>query len=134
MLVAKICVCLVSSTTVSTETSEQSLSSATKSLVIGASARRNACGAAHQPQGLPALEAEDARRLELPARHAFERAAVDLALVGGVVEAQPEQRGHERRQPDHAGEAVVEDEQLQQHRRAAHHLDVAGQRGAQGAP
>ena len=45
MLVAKICVCLVSSTTVSTETSDESLSSATKSLVIGASARRNACGA-----------------------------------------------------------------------------------------
>jgi len=35
---AKICVCFVSSTTVSTETSDESLSSATKSLVIGASA------------------------------------------------------------------------------------------------
>ena len=43
-LVAKIWVCLVSSTTVSTETSDESLSSATKSLVIGASASRNACG------------------------------------------------------------------------------------------
>ena len=45
MLVAKICVCLVSSTTVSIETSDESFSSATKSLVIGASARRKACGA-----------------------------------------------------------------------------------------
>src|SRR5262245_1765944 len=45
MLVAKICVCLVSSTTVSIETSDESLSSATKSLVIGASAMRKACGA-----------------------------------------------------------------------------------------
>src|SRR5688572_19433372 len=44
MLAAKIDVCLVSSTTVMTETSELSLRSATKSLVIGASARRNACG------------------------------------------------------------------------------------------
>ena len=40
--VAKICVCLVSSTTVSTETSDESYSSATKSFVIGARARRNA--------------------------------------------------------------------------------------------
>src|SRR5436190_13591180 len=45
MFVAKIWVCLVSSITVSTETSDESLSSATKSLVIGASAKRNACGA-----------------------------------------------------------------------------------------
>ena len=44
MLAAKIDVCFVSSTTVMTDTSELSFSSATKSLVIGASARRNACG------------------------------------------------------------------------------------------
>src|ERR1051325_7897295 len=44
MFAAKICVCLVSSITVITETSEESLSSETKSLVIGGSARRNACG------------------------------------------------------------------------------------------
>src|SRR6185436_7150755 len=43
-LVAKIWVCFVNSTTVSTETSDESFSSATKSLVIGASASRNACG------------------------------------------------------------------------------------------
>ncbi len=41
---AKIWVCFVSSTTVSTDTSDESFSSATKSLVIGAKARRNACG------------------------------------------------------------------------------------------
>src|SRR5262249_47188082 len=45
MFAAKMEVCLVSSTTVITETSELSLSSATKSLVIGASASRKACGA-----------------------------------------------------------------------------------------
>src|SRR5262249_44024090 len=43
--VAKICVCFVSSITVSTETSDESLSIATKSFVIGASANRKACGA-----------------------------------------------------------------------------------------
>src|SRR5262249_31373763 len=43
-LVAKICVCLVSSSTVSTETSEESFSIATKSFVIGASASLKACG------------------------------------------------------------------------------------------
>src|SRR5665213_57633 len=43
-LVAKICVCFVSSMTVSTDTSDESLSSATKSFVIGASASLNACG------------------------------------------------------------------------------------------
>src|SRR5678810_966100 len=45
MLAAKIEVCFVSSTTVMTDTSELSFSNATKSLVMGASARRNACGA-----------------------------------------------------------------------------------------
>src|SRR6185436_6744480 len=44
MFVAKMDVCLVSSTTVMTETSDESLSSATKSLVIGARASRKACG------------------------------------------------------------------------------------------
>src|SRR5262245_40710179 len=44
MFVAKICVCFVSSTTVMTETSDESFSSATKSLVIGASASLNAWG------------------------------------------------------------------------------------------
>src|SRR5262245_6726843 len=43
-LVAKICVCFVNSTTVRTETSDESFKSATKSLVIGASAMRKACG------------------------------------------------------------------------------------------
>ena len=43
-LVAKICVCFVSSRTVSTETSDESFSSATKSFVMGASASRNAWG------------------------------------------------------------------------------------------
>src|SRR5882672_7236523 len=43
-LVAKICVCFVNSTTVSTDTSEESFKSATKSLVMGASAMRKACG------------------------------------------------------------------------------------------
>src|SRR6185295_6310352 len=43
-LVAKICVSLVSSSTVSTDTSDESFKSAMKSFVIGASARRNACG------------------------------------------------------------------------------------------
>src|SRR4051812_33083701 len=44
--VAKICVCFVSSGTVSasTDTSDESFSIATKSLVIGASASRNAWG------------------------------------------------------------------------------------------
>ena len=44
MLVAKICVCFVSSITVNTDTSDESFSMATKSLVIGARARRKACG------------------------------------------------------------------------------------------
>src|SRR5712691_258223 len=44
MFAAKIDVCFVSSTTVITDTSDESFSSATKSFVIGASARRNACG------------------------------------------------------------------------------------------
>src|SRR5262245_11028636 len=43
-LVAKICVCLVSSMTVSTDTSDESFSSAMKSFIIGASAKRKACG------------------------------------------------------------------------------------------
>src|SRR5207253_3781565 len=43
MFAAKIDVCFVNSTTVITETSDESFSSATKSFVIGASARRNAC-------------------------------------------------------------------------------------------
>ena len=44
MFAARIDVCFVSSTTVIIETSELSLSSATKSLVIGASASCSACG------------------------------------------------------------------------------------------
>ena len=65
MFVAKICVCLVSSTTVMTETRDESLSSATKSLVIGASARRNACGPRINLSDLLLGEAENSRRLEL---------------------------------------------------------------------
>ena len=52
-LVAKICVCFVSSTTVSTETSDESLSSATKSLVIGAQREPERLRPAHQRQHLP---------------------------------------------------------------------------------
>ena len=107
-LVAKICVCFVSSITVSTETSDESFSSATKSLVIGASASRNACGPRIESQHLTLAEPERARRLELTWRHRFERAAIDLALVGGVVQRQAEQRRDERRQPDRRREAVVE--------------------------
>ena len=103
MFAAKICVCFVSSTTVITETSDESLSSATKSLVIGASASRNACGPRTRRRVCRSREAEDARRFELAARHRLERAAIDLALVRGVVEAEAEQRGHERRQPHDAG-------------------------------
>jgi hypothetical protein len=45
MLAAKIDVCFVSSTTVMTDTSELSFSSATKSFVMGANANRSAWGA-----------------------------------------------------------------------------------------
>ena len=53
MLAAKIDVCFVSSTTVMTDTSELSLSSATKSLVIGASASAKGLRTAHESQRLP---------------------------------------------------------------------------------
>ena len=71
---------------------------------------------------------------ELSRRHGLEGAAVDFALVGGVVEREPEQGGNERRQPHRLGETVIEDEQLQQNRRAAYQLDVCGERRAHGAP
>ena len=74
------------------------------------------------------MKPERARGLELADRHRFERAAVDLALVRGVVERQAEQRRDERRQPNRRRDPVVEHEQLQQQRRAAHQLDVARER------
>ena len=131
--VAKICVCFVSSRTVSTETSDESLSRATKSLVIGASARRKACGPRTSVRTWRSRQPERSRRLELARRDGFERRAIDLALVGGVVQRQAEQRRDEGRQPDRRGDAVVEDEQLEQDRRAAHQLDIAGQRRRSGA-
>src|SRR5438067_10097633 len=39
-------------------------------------------------------------------------------------------RGDEGREADDRGEAVVEDEELQEDRRAAHHFDVERQHGA----
>ena len=39
-------------------------------------------------------------------------------------------RRGERRQSDDAGEAVVDDEELQQHRGAAHHLHVHAEQAA----
>ena len=130
MLVAKICVCLVSSTTVITETSDESLSSATKSLVIGASASRKACGPRTSRRICCSLKAQNARGLELSARHGLERAAIDFALVGGVVEAQADEGGDERRQPHDRRQPVVDHEQLQQHRRPAHDLDIERERAA----
>jgi len=55
-----------------TDTSAESLSRATKSFVIGASAKRSALRPAHQAQDLPFGEAECARGLELQARHRLE--------------------------------------------------------------
>ena len=54
----------------------------------------------------------------------LERRAIDLRLVRRVVESEAEHGGGERRQPHDAREAVVEHEELQQHRRAAHDFDV----------
>ena len=47
---------------------------------------------ADEPQHLAFAEAQRARRLELALRHGLERAAVDLALVGGVVQPESEKR------------------------------------------
>src|ERR1041385_9515017 len=77
---------------------------------------------AHQHQDLALAQAQRAPRIELAGRNGFERAAVDLALVGGVVETEAEQRGHERRELDERREAEVEDEELEQERRAADQL------------
>ena len=122
MLAAKIDVCLVSSTTVMTDTSELSFNSATKSLVIGASARRNACGPRTKRSDCHSLRPSVRAASSCPGGTAFERAAVDLALVGGVVQAECEDRRHHRRQLHHRREAEVEDEELQQQRRAADQL------------
>ena len=46
--------------------------------------------AAHEQQRLPVAEAERPRGVELSRRHGLERAAIDLALVGGVVQAEPD--------------------------------------------
>ena len=130
MFAAKIDVCFVSSMTVMTETSDESFSSATKSFVIGASAMRNACGPRTSRSTCDSREAERARRFELPARNRLQRAAIDLALVRRVVQSEAEERGDEGRQADDGGEAVVENEELQQHRRAAHDFDVDRQQRA----
>ena len=88
--------------------------------------------ASHQPQDLPLGQAERSRGLELHARDGLEGSAVDLALVGGVVQSEAEESRGERGEPDEGRQAVVEDEKLQQDRGAAHELDVAGQRAPDG--
>ena len=133
MLAAKIDVCFVSSTTVITETSELSFSSATKSLVIGASARRNACGARTSTRIWRSLKPSVRAASSCTRRHGLERAAIDLAFVRGVVQPETEQRRQKRRQLDERRKTEIQDEQLQQQRRAADHLDVGGQRDAQRA-
>ncbi len=127
IFVAKICVCLVSSTTVSTETSEESLSSATKSLVIGASARRKACGARTSVNTWRSLKPENSSSFELTDRHGLKRAAVYLAFIRRIVERQAEERRGKRRQSDHVRDAVVKNKELEQNRRAAHDLDISRQ-------
>ena len=129
MFAAKIDVSFVSSTTVMTETRELSFSNATKSLVIGGSARRKA-EVRERARALAFTESQSAGRIELTGGHGFERAAIDLAFIGGIVQAQADERGNERRQLDDDCQAEVEDEQLQQQRRPPNQLHPARQQRA----
>ena len=135
MSTAAIVIRFVSSITVITLTSDESLSSETKSFVIGGSASRSACGSSTWRSVCVGAHAERARRLGLAARDREQRAAIDLGLVRAVVEAEAEDRGLHRAEAVVRREAVVEDEQLQQHRRAAEQLDVdARERARRPAP
>ena len=84
-----------------------------------------------EPEHLAFAQAERSARFELTDGHRLERRSINLALVGGVVERQPEQRGGKGRQLDGGGDAVIEDEELQQERRPAHQLHVADEKEAQ---
>ena len=55
----------------------------------------------HQAQDLQLVQPQDSSGFQLTAGDSLERAAIDLALVRRVVQAEPDQRGGERRKPDH---------------------------------
>ena len=129
MFAAKIDVCFVNSTTVITDTSELSLSSATKSLVIGANARRNACG--------PRTSASVCRSVK-PAcgPHRVVPAAQPPKPRGRFHSrrrrnsTEPDQCGQKSRELHDFGETELQDKQLEQE--CPDHLDIGGQETLQG--
>ena len=100
-----------------------------KSLVTPGSANRNACGMiTRRSASAPDMPSACAASI-CAARDRLDAGAVDLGLVGGVVQAEAEDRP--RRSASSAStarEAVVETIELQQHRRAAEQLDVGRRR------
>ena len=65
-------------------------------------------GVTLRPGPLP----QRSRRFELSARHRFQRAAIDLALVRRVVEAESQQRRDERRKLHNGGKTEIQHEEL----------------------
>ena len=99
-LVAKICVCLVSSSDGEHRDERRVLQQ--RDEVVGHRRERQAerLRPADQRQHLPLAEARACAPPRAGRSRRLERRAVDLALVGGVVQRQAEQRRDKRRQPD----------------------------------
>ncbi len=78
---------------------------------------------------LRAAEADAFGRLDMAARHRLETGAENLAEIGRAVDREPEQtrRNRVERQAG-VGAAEIEQEQLNEERRAAKHLDIGAER------
>ena len=78
---------------------------------------------------LRAREADAFARLDMAGRHRFKPGAENLAEIGGAIDGKSEQAGGDRveRKAD-IGAAEIEQEELDQKRRAAKHLDIGAKR------
>ena len=88
----------------------------------------------HQPQRLGTRQAQGRGRLGLRAWDGLQRRAMHLGLVGAVVEPEPQDGRGWRREVHDGRDPVVEDEELQQDRRAAKQLDIAMRQEASRGP
>ena len=123
VLLARIEYCLVSSTSVITEQTEVSLNRAMKSLVTGGITIRTAWGTITRRKAIRRDIPSASAASIWPAGIACKPGAVDLGLVGRIVDRQPA----DPRDPGRQLQQVEQDEKLEHQRRAADQLDVAGQ-------
>ena len=114
MFAAKIDVCFVNSTTVITDTSELSLSSATNHWSSAPMRDGTPVGRAQAPVSADRSNPACGPHRVVP-RHSLQSPAVDFTLVGGVINPEPDQCGQKSRELHDFGETST-DKQLEQER------------------